>query len=103
MLSAGAACEWAVPVFTAEQHGRLLECVREIAGPLAELMGPTVEELYLLMRRATPKHLHGQIKGVFGAELNSIIAMICDELERRELLEKPGGDCFAGQVILTIE
>lgn len=94
---------WTIPVFTAEQYTDFMALIRQIAEPLSEKIYPTVEEVYSIMRRATPKHLHEQIRGVFGAELNSIIAMICDELEKRGLMEVPSEEYFTGQVILCIE
>ena len=94
---------WTIPMFTAEQYTDFMALIRQIAEPLSEKIYPTVEEVYSIMRRATPKHLHEQIRGVFGAELNSIIAMICDELEKRGLMEVPSEEYFTGQVILCIE
>lgn len=94
---------WTIPVFTAEQYTDFMALIRQIAEPLSEKIYPTVEEVYSIMRRATPKHLHEQIRGVFGAELNSIIAMICDELEKRGLMEVPSEEYFTRQVILCIE
>ncbi|MDD6188477.1 MAG: sigma-70 family RNA polymerase sigma factor [Clostridiales bacterium] len=93
---------WAVPVFTADQYEKFERLIAEIAKPLSSMIYPQVEEIYKLMRRATPKHLHEQIRGVFGAELNSIIAMICDELEARDMLEAPGEEFFTGQIVLTL-
>lgn len=94
---------WAVPVFTAEQYEKFKKLITEIAKPLSDMIYPQVEEIYGLMCRATPKHLHAQIRGVFGAELNSIIAMICDEMEARNMLEAPSGEYFTGQIILCLE
>ena len=93
---------WAIPVFTAEQYLRFMELVRELAGPLSNKIYPIVEQIYGIMRRETPKHLHEQIKGVFGAELNSIIAMICDEFEQSGILETPQTEYFTGQVVLLM-
>ena len=94
---------WTIPVFTAEQYKEFKRLIEEIAKPLAEIIYPVVEEVYKLMRRATPKHLHGQICGVFGAELNSVIAMICDEMEHEGFLEVPGEEYFTGQVVMTLD
>ena len=94
---------WTIPVFTQVQYGEFMALIKQIAEPLSEKIYPVVKEVYAIMRRATPKHLHEQIRGVFGAELNSIIAMICDELEMQGLLEVPGGEYFTGQIILCLE
>ncbi len=94
--------KWQIPVFNAVQHRKFMEIVRNIAEPLSKLIYPTVDEIYKLICSATPKRLHEQIKGVFGAELNSIIAMICDEMEQSGLLEIPNDEYFTGQIILVL-
>ena len=52
------------------------------------------------MKSEIPSRLHDQIRGVFGIDFNNLIAMVCEKLEADGLLDKPGGDGFAAQVIM---
>ncbi|MHB1152199.1 MAG: hypothetical protein ACYCWE_15830 [Eubacteriales bacterium] len=56
-----------------------------------------------MMKSEIPKHLHDQIKGVFGAELNSVIAMVCDKLEEQGKLVSPENDFFTKQIIMILK
>ena len=58
------------------------------------------QRLHRLMKQEIPAHLHNQIRGVFGIEFNSVIDMVCREMERRGLLEGAGEVCLSAPVIL---
>ena len=94
---------WSIPVFTKEQYEKFVALVKTISEPLSREVYPFVERVYDIMCRATPKHLHEQIKGVFGAEINSVIAMICDEMECNGSIETPKEDPFTGQIMLVLQ
>jgi len=93
---------WTIPVFTEEQYEKFAALIKMVSEPLSKEVYPFVERVYDIMRRATPKHLHEQIKGVFGAEINSVIAMICDEMERDGIIETPKEEPFTGQIMLVL-
>ena len=94
---------WSIPVFTKEQYEKFVALIKTISEPLSREVYPLVESVYDIMRRSIPKHLHEQIKGVFGAEINSVIAMICDVLEENARLERPQEDPFTGQIMLVLQ
>lgn len=91
---------WNTPVLTGEQAEKLQGLLSWLAVPLVEQLQPPAQELHELMKKEIPPHLHGQIRGIFGIEFNSIIDMVCHELMQSGVLETPTVDCFAGQVIM---
>lgn len=91
----GDGVQWNIPVLTAEEARRLLSAMQESIERLAGALRPAVGELYQLWQRDVPRHLHDQIRGVFGVEFNAIIDMLC-----RMLLPQPEVSPFAGQVVL---
>lgn len=90
--------EWNIPVFTKEEIQTFAEFLHASAGRLREQLLPAVNGLYEMMRREIPAHLHDQIRGVFGIECNTIIAMLCELL-----LLKPECDPFAGQIVMLLD
>lgn len=91
---------WNIPVFTHSQMKQLHKLNHEMASSLVADLVPLVNRIYQLMKHDTPKHLHDQIKGCFGAELNSLIAMVCDELEDSGQLQKPENPYFTSQIFM---
>lgn len=89
---------WNIPVLSASEADALKSALLSPAAALAGLLMPAVESLYRLMREEVPVHLHDQIRGVFGIEFNSIIAMLCEML-----LPRPRQEIFAGQVVMLGE
>ena len=92
---------WNIAVFTKDQMESLNKLKRIMAGPLSLKLLPLVDKLSSFMYADTPKRLQSQIKGVFGAELNSVIAMVCDDLEEEGKLESPECEYFTSQILLT--
>lgn len=92
------AFEWNIPVFTSDEIKAFVDILHVSAVKLSEKLLPAVDGLYEMMRREIPAHLHDQIKGVFGIECNTIIAMLCELL-----LLKPEQDPFAGQIVMILD
>ncbi len=95
--------KWSIAIFTSEQYQKLEKLITELALPLAGMILPAVDKIYAMMKSEIPKHLHDQIKGVFGAELNSVIAMVCDKLEEQGKLFSPEDEYFTKQIIMTLK
>jgi len=95
--------KWSIPIFTSEQYQKLENLIAEFALPLAGMILPVVDKIYVMMKSEIPKQLHDQIKGVFGAELNSVIAMVCDKLEEQGKLVSPGDEYFTKQIIMILK
>ncbi len=93
---------WNIPVFTSDQRMQLDSLLPEMAASLARQILPLVQSIYALMVEDIPKHLQDQLGGVFGAELNAIIAMVCECLEPQNLLAPPVDDFAASQVLMTL-
>lgn len=91
---------WNIPVFTEEQANALQTALSQAAQMLRPQLTLTAQRLFHLMKQEIPVHLHPQIRGVFGIEFNSIIDMVCREMEKRGLLESPGKACLSAPVIL---
>ncbi len=90
---------WTIPVFTQEQAGVFDAILTEISGHI-NLLGP-VSELYKLYQAHTPKRLHGQIGGIFGAQWSALITLVCMRLEAEGQLRKPDNDYFTDQIMLV--
>lgn len=91
---------WNIPIFTAKQYDDICALAAEMAQPIVQILSQVAEELLQLAYEDTPRHLHEKIRGIFGADLNAIIAIICDVMEEDGGLTKPGTGIFAGQVIM---
>lgn len=91
---------WNIPAFTAEQAKTLQNVISEAARLLCPQLTLLAQRLHRLMKQGIPVHLHSQIRGVFGIEFNSVIDMVCREMERRGMLEGAGEVCLSAPVIL---
>lgn len=91
---------WNIPVFSPAQFAEMSALAARIARPLAKKLSPLAEKLLDILRKDTPKHLHEQLKGIFGADFNAIIAMMGDVMEDNGRLARPEGEIFGGQVIM---
>ena len=85
-------------MFTNDEIKAFADILHVSAVKLSEKLVPVVNGLYEMMRKEISAHLHDQIKGVFGIECNSIIAMLCELL-----LLKPEADPFAGQIVMLLD
>lgn len=92
---------WRIPVFTKEQMEQLNSIKAEISKPLTKNLLTVVNKIHSMYLIETPKYLHHQIKGIFGAELNTVIAMVCDILESQGLLHSPEDEYFTKQILMT--
>lgn len=90
--------EWNIPVFTRDEIKAYADLLHTCAEGLYQHLLPAVDGLYEMMRKEIPAHLHDQIRGVFGIECNTIIAMLCELL-----LLKPECDPFAGQIVMLLD
>lgn len=88
-----------LPLFSEGQFEQLSALAADCADGLARRLIPTAERLLTLMKDSAPKHLHGQLRGLFGIDFNAIIAVVCDIMETEGLLAAPGTGAFAGQII----
>ena len=89
--------KWMIPVFTKEQALKFDAVMTEIAGCI-DLLAP-VSELYKLYQAHTPKRLHSQTGGIFGAQWSALITLICVKFEEEKILTRPKNEFFTDQII----